>query len=282
VKVQDARARRFVKKLVSGAAEILQGRDPTDEKTIDALVDAERICGIAHGRHGRGRAGGNATAKNSSLVIGHWSFGFDSSFGFRVSSLRSPDSKSILSAMGVSPVKWDAATAASRLRRRRRWHAAALILTGFILLSSLVDHLRAQNRSGDDWLRFDGHQVQFVGAIDGQNIAIRDEPSDDVTVVKVLGIKSFNAQWDGASAGRIASLLLGRKLTLHLQSTQTRDGAGRLLADVFVDDRQLLGAQLAGEGLVLADRRTGDAFRGEIARFESQARRKGIGLWKER
>jgi len=183
--------------------------------------------------------------------------------------------------MGVSPVKWDAATANSRLRLRQRWRFAAVILTAFALLASLVDHLRAQNRSGDDWLRFDGRQVQFVGATDGQDIAIRDESSDDVTVVKVLGIKSFNSQWDRASAGRTASLLLGRKLTLHLQSTQTRDGAGRLLADVFVDDRQLLGAQLAGEGLVLADRRTPDAFRGAIAKSEIQARHKGIGLWKK-
>ncbi|MGA2440280.1 MAG: thermonuclease family protein [Tepidisphaeraceae bacterium] len=184
--------------------------------------------------------------------------------------------------MGVSPVKWDAATAASRLRSRRRWRFAAAILTGFALLTSLVDHLRAQNRSGDDWLRFDAHQVQFVGAIGGQDIAIRDGSSDDLTVVKVLGIKSFNARWDRASASRIASLLAGHTLTLHLQSTQTRDGDGRLLADVFVDDRQPLAAQLAGEGLVLADRRTTDAFRGAIARSESQARRKGIGLWEKR
>jgi endonuclease YncB( thermonuclease family) len=184
--------------------------------------------------------------------------------------------------MGASRVKWDAATAASRLRHRRRWHAVAFLLTGFILLSSLVDHLRAQNRSGDDWLRFDGRQAQFVGAVDGQDIAIRDESSDDVTVARVMGIKSSGAQWDRASAGRIASLLAGRKLTLHLQSTQTRDGEGRLLADVFGDDRQLLSAQLAGEGLVLADRRTPDAFRAAIAKSEIQARRKGIGLWKER
>jgi len=196
--------------------------------------------------------------------------------------LRSLAPQTILSAMGVSPVKWDATTAASRLRRRRRWRFAVVILTGFGLLTSLVDHLRAQNRSGDDWLRFDGHQVQFVGTIDGQDIAVRDASSDDVTVVSVMGIKSFNAQWDRASARRIASLLAGRKLTLHLQSTQTRDGDGRLLADVFGDDRQLLGAQLAGEGLVLADRRTPDAFRSAIAKSEIQARRKGIGLWKKR
>jgi len=181
--------------------------------------------------------------------------------------------------MDVWPVKWDAATAVSRLRRRRRRRFAAVILTGFALLTSLVDHLRAQNRSGDDWLRFDGHQVRFVSAIDGQDIAIRDGSSEDVTVVKVLGIKSFNAQWDGVSASRMAWLLVGRKLTLHLQSTQTRSTDGRLLADVFVDDRQSLGAQLAGEGLVLADRRAPDAFHGAIARSESQARHKGIGLW---
>ena len=182
--------------------------------------------------------------------------------------------------MGASPVKWDAATAAARLRHRRRWRFAAVILTGFALLTSLVDHLRAQNRSGDDWLRFDAHQVQFVGAVGGQDIAIRDGSSDDVTVVRILGIKSFDARWDRAAASRIASLLAGRTLTLHLQSTQTPTGT---------DDCSRTCSRMTASPLppnwparvwcwLTAARPTRS---GAIARFESQARRKGIGLWEK-
>ena len=181
--------------------------------------------------------------------------------------------------MGPGRLKWDAATVARRLRSHRRWHAVAVILAVILLLSSVADHLRATNRGGDDWVRFDGRRVQFVGVAGGQDIAIREESSDDVTVIRLLGIKSFDARWDSVSSERIASLLAGRKLTLHLPSTRTRDADGRLLADVLVDDRQLLGAELAGEGVVLADRRSPDAFRGAIIRSEAQAKHKGIGLW---
>jgi endonuclease YncB( thermonuclease family) len=181
--------------------------------------------------------------------------------------------------MGESIAKWDAATAASRLRNRRRLRALSCAAVGLILLSSLLDHLRAQNRLGDDWFRFDGRRVAFAGAIDGESITVRDETGGDVTPVKLLGVASFDEQWDRASARRLNSLLAGQKLILLLEPTQTRDGGGRLLAYVFADDSSPVSPQLVGEGLALDDRRMPFAFHGAVDQAESQARRKRLGLW---
>jgi len=182
-------------------------------------------------------------------------------------------------AMGISVAKWDAATSALRLRKRRRWRILTEVFRCLILLSSLLDHLRAQNRRGDDWLRFDGHQFVFAGAIDGESITVRQEDGEGVTPVRLLGVASFTAEWDRQSVRRLNSLLVGRKLTLLLEPTQTRDGQDRLLAYVFTDESQPLSPQLVGEGLALDDRRMPFAFHGAVDQAESLARKKHLGLW---
>jgi endonuclease YncB( thermonuclease family) len=175
--------------------------------------------------------------------------------------------------------KWDAATSASRLRKRRRWRILAFVFVCLVLLSSLADHLRAQNRRGDDWLRFDGHPFVFAGVIDGESIAIREENSSDVTPVRLLGVASFSAEWDRLSARRLNSLLVSKELTLLLEPTQTRDSQDRLLAYVFTNESQPLSPELVGEGLALDDRRMPFAFHGAVDQAESLARRKHLGLW---
>jgi endonuclease YncB( thermonuclease family) len=180
--------------------------------------------------------------------------------------------------MRIEVAKWDAATSASRLRNRRRWRFAFGIICCLIFVLSLFDHLRGRNRRGDDWFQFDGRQVAFVGAIDGDSISVRDDASD-VVAVRLLGVASFNADWDRRSARRVNSLLEGRKLVLHLEPTQTRDSRGRLLAYVFTDDSRPIGPELVGEGLALDDRRMFFAFHGAVDQAETLARRKHLGFW---
>ncbi len=181
--------------------------------------------------------------------------------------------------MGVHVAKWDEATSESRLRNRRRWRILLLVLSSLFLFSILFDHLKAQNRRGDDWLRFDGQQFAFAGAIDGESIAIRDERNGSVTPVRLLGVASFTPQWDRQSTRRLNSLLANRKLTLLLEPTQTRDSQDRLLAYVFTEDAQPLSPELVGEGLALDDRRMPFAFHGAVDQAESQAKKKRLGLW---
>jgi endonuclease YncB( thermonuclease family) len=180
--------------------------------------------------------------------------------------------------MPRSVTKWDEGTAATALRRRRKWRIAGIVLVSALLLSSVVDHLRAQNRGGDDWMRFDGRKVPFVRAVDGQSIAI-DDGGDDVTIVRILGIRSANADWDQRAMNRMDGFLAGQIVSIHLEPTQTRDENGRLLADVFTDSNQLLGAQLAAEGLVRGDWTAHCTFYADITRAQSVAHKKRVGFW---
>ncbi|HEX4055191.1 MAG TPA: thermonuclease family protein [Tepidisphaeraceae bacterium] len=181
--------------------------------------------------------------------------------------------------MSGSISKWDAATVASRLRNRRRWRITFWIALGLILLSSLSDHLWPHHQYEDDWMRFDGRQVSFAGAINGETIGIDEIARGEITRVRLLGVASFNDQWDRRSAQRLDALLAGRKLTLLLEPTQTRDHDGRLLAYVFTEDSEAISPQLVGEGLAIDDRRMPFAFHGSVDQAESVARRKHLGLW---
>jgi endonuclease YncB( thermonuclease family) len=180
--------------------------------------------------------------------------------------------------MGVYIAKWDAATSVSRLRNRRRWRLVFAVVCGLVVISGFGDHFRSQNRRGDDWIRFDGRQVAFVGAMDGESISVRDERGD-VIPVRLLGVASFSADWDQRSMRWLNSMLGGRKLTLVLEPTQTRDSRDRLLAYVFSEDSRPIGPELVGAGLALDDRRVSFAFHGAVDQAESLARRKHLGFW---
>lgn len=128
-------------------------------------------------------------------------------------------------------------------------------------------------------MRFDGRQVSFAEAIDGETIGIRENAGGEIIPVRLLGVASFNEQWDRRSAQRLDALLSGRKLTLLLEPTQTRDQDGRLLAYAFTEDSEAVSPQLVAEGLAIDDRRIPFAFHGSVDQAESLARRKHLGLW---
>ena len=83
-----------------------------------------------------------------------------------------------------------------------------LLPIGIILLSILGDHLRAKNRFGDDWARFDGRQVRFVRVIDGESIAVCEGASEDVIAGEIAGSQSVQGAV-GQGAGRTLRLRIG-------------------------------------------------------------------------
>jgi endonuclease YncB( thermonuclease family) len=182
--------------------------------------------------------------------------------------------------VGVAIEKWDAETAAVRLRNRRRLRIVLAVVVGILVLSMVADHLRGENPFSDDWSLFDGRRVRIVRVIDGESIVVRGELSEEVTTVQVLGIKSFTEAWDKSRAGAIESAFEGEIVTLHLGVTKTRDNRGRLLADVVMESGKPLGEELVGEGMTLADRDSASVFLSGIERAQSQARKKSLGVWK--
>jgi endonuclease YncB( thermonuclease family) len=171
---------------------------------------------------------------------------------------------------------WDQTHAQTRLRARRKLRLIIWLLVLAITSSIIIDHLRTH---GDDWLRFNGHRVQFVKAVDGQSIAITDNPDGDVTIVALRGIRSAGPEWDSKSADKLEALLAGTTITLSLKSTDPRDPTDRLVADVFTQEHLLVSAELAGEGLTLADRNSDSDFSSPIKQAQAKARKRHLGLW---
>ncbi|MCJ7545010.1 MAG: thermonuclease family protein [Phycisphaerae bacterium] len=71
----------------------------------------------------------------------------------------------------------------------------------------------------------------------------------------------------------------GKEVTLELESRQTRDKYGRLLAYVFLGDGRMLNRQLVAEGYGYADPRYEHRYGDEFARLQRHAMRERLGLW---
>jgi endonuclease YncB( thermonuclease family) len=178
----------------------------------------------------------------------------------------------------LAVTSWDAQMPALRLRRRRWRNRAAAAILLCIAGSIVVDHLLASGH-GDDWSQFDGRQVLVISADDAQTISVRGGDGDHITQVRVLGIGSTDDFFAEKSREFLASSLTGRLVTLKLEPTQTRDPQGRLLASVFLEDDRPISVDVVDRGLDRADRRQPYAFFVEVQRAQSDARKKGRGLW---
>jgi hypothetical protein len=183
--------------------------------------------------------------------------------------------------MGVAIVRWDAETAASQLRNRRRVRIAWGIAIGIVIVLTLVDHFLSRNYFGDDWARFDGREFRFVRLIDGDSMAVCEPSSGEIIDVKLMGIRPFHAPLEKRMVDVADAQLVGKMIVLHLGLTRTRDERGRLVADAMTEDGKPISALLATQGLALADRRSSSAFVGEAVRGQSQARKKRVGMWGE-
>ena len=71
----------------------------------------------------------------------------------------------------------------------------------------------------------------------------------------------------------------GRRVTLRLPETRTRDRYGRLLAYVYLDDSEDVNESLVAGGYAYADRRFAHDLRPQFERAEGAARSKRRGLW---
>jgi endonuclease YncB( thermonuclease family) len=122
----------------------------------------------------------------------------------------------------------------------------------------------------DDWRRYDHRSFTVAAIVGGDAIQL-----DDGTRVRLLGL----ADPTPAAAGWLADHVLGRAVTLLLPPVGARDGDGRLVAYAYDADGACVNVELVGAGLAYADRRTVDPLAGLIDPAESEARRKGRGVW---
>ena len=142
--------------------------------------------------------------------------------------------------------------------------ALLVVLCGAVAIDQL--------RSSNDWRQFDRQMVSVLAIPKADEIVI-----DGPTTVRLIGI---DAPYDQSLEYTKARLKSG-KVLLKLEPTQTRDANGRLLAYVYLADNECLNHSLIRDGKAFADRRTRHTFSPQYEQVETEARKKGRGIWKD-
>jgi endonuclease YncB( thermonuclease family) len=142
-----------------------------------------------------------------------------------------------------------------------------------IAASVVLIHAGVLGRCGDDWSRFDHQAFRVSGVQSGDSIQI-SVANGSIETVRLLGITSPAAgaqQW-------LRDRAVGRDITLLLQSPQTRDASGQLLAFAFINDSNL-SVEITGTGMARADRHNRSMMDGLIRSAERDAQKKELGIW---
>ena len=175
----------------------------------------------------------------------------------------------------------------SQLRRRRyvrRFTFAGLVL---LAVSAVLDRSGLFRYRGDDWRNFDQQTVLVSHVADGDTLIVRPVTGGPETKVRLLGVDTPELKsrsrggehWAREALRYTESRIEGKKVTLRLEPTRTRDRYGRLLAYVYAGDADNFNLDLLRDGAAYADRRFPHTLRAQFEQAEAEARRKGRGLW---
>jgi endonuclease YncB( thermonuclease family) len=157
---------------------------------------------------------------------------------------------------------------ATRIYLRNRRIRRSIVFATFALL--FASALMA--RSGDDWARFNHQSFRVTSVASGDSLEI-STAGGKPEVIHLLGIVGTDQ-----SRTWLANQIVGRDVTLLLQSPQTRGVDGELRAFAWFDNRNI-SVELVKQGLAYADRREKSEMDGTIDPAESEARKKKLGLW---
>ena len=172
-----------------------------------------------------------------------------------------------------------------RQLRRRAWRFGGALG----LLLALIGVMIA-NRAGalpdiaSDLHRWDRAEVIVRKVVDGDTIQVSlpDRPDERVTV-RLIGVDAPELQGREHYADRAADYVRrrveGQRVLLRLQRHRTHDRYDRLLAYVWMTDTESLNHALVRDGRAYADRRSAHQSARVYATAETEARRRGVGLW---
>ena len=144
-----------------------------------------------------------------------------------------------------------------------------------------LDHLGAFGYGGDDWRVFDRRSFAVQRVIDGDTFVVW-HGADEVTV-GLLGVAAPQlpaAHWAENAKAYLSGRTLGKTVSLRLDTTRSRDERGRLLAYVYINDGDLLNADIIRDAQAFADRRVKHSMHGPFEQAENEARKKSRGMWK--
>ena len=172
-----------------------------------------------------------------------------------------------------------------RLRRRIIIIAGALILAGLVFADRngwLLVH------QADDMSAYHGMKARAVRVIDGDTIevsiadALNRKPA---TRVHLWGVdcpelaRPTGEPWAEEASACTRSLVTDIEFTLWLESHQTRDAYGAVLARLELPDGRIVNEVVLEQGLARADDRFPHAYLTRYAQLENSARRRRVGIW---
>ena len=180
--------------------------------------------------------------------------------------------------------RYDVPDAVTRQLARRRWTRRATFL--LLLLFGLVvtlDHRGCFRYRGDDWTTFDKQAATITRVIDGDTVEAQSSSGLHESI-RLLGIDAPDAPdgyWSEEAKKALAERVEGKPVTLRLDSTQTRDAQGRLLAYLYRGDADNLNLELVRDGQAYAQRSEIHSMVRQFEQAEDEARGKRRGLWAE-
>jgi micrococcal nuclease len=145
----------------------------------------------------------------------------------------------------------------------------------------VLDRAGAFGYRGDDWNIFDQQAVEVVAVTSGEVITVLHKRERHE--VRLIGVDAPDPgeHWHEQSREYTKARIHGRQVMLKLDSTETRDEHGRLLAYVFFSPGDNINLDLVRNGLAYADRRVSHTHRAEFEQIETPARTRGRGLWRD-
>ncbi|HEX8322274.1 MAG TPA: thermonuclease family protein [Tepidisphaeraceae bacterium] len=176
----------------------------------------------------------------------------------------------------------DVVTMALRQRRNRGvWIAVALLV---VVGSAVWSHFR----NPADPSKWDGQSVIVRRVVDGDTIVV-DGPGMENEHVRLRGVDAPEVAHGGQpdmhfgpqAKQYLAGRLTGKPITLKFDGTEKRDRYQRLLGYVYLDETDCVNVALVRDGMAYVDRRFKTMLQSQLEQSETQARNKGVGLWKD-
>jgi micrococcal nuclease len=169
------------------------------------------------------------------------------------------------------------------LRRRRRVRGIIFSLVGVLAATVVSCRFTESSKQTGDWATFDQKSFVVRDVVDGDTLYIEPANSGSRTKVRLIGVDASEADayWFDAAKRYATSRADEKPVTIRLEPTRTRDKYGRLLAYVYLSDKESLNLALVRDGQAYADRRFRHTMGSQFEQAENAARKKGTGLWKD-
>jgi len=173
-------------------------------------------------------------------------------------------------------------------RRKALWVVALAAVVGGLALAQWLGLLGS--RPPGDYQKYHDKTFPVVRVVDGDTIDV-DAPDGPRrhTRIRLWGVDTPETAKQDAPTQHFADqadeftsrACLGERVRLELDAGRTRGVHGRLLAYVYLPDGRMLNRLLVAEGYAYADPRFNHRRKTRFRRLQKQAKKAGLGLWKD-